>query len=386
MIQRAKQLQQLQAYLEQFPVVALIGARQTGKTTLARMLTEECTKGESHLFDLEEARDVDRLADAGFALGELRGLVVLDEIQNRPDLFPVLRTLADRPGRPARFLVLGSASPELLRQSSESLAGRIAYHELRGFHLGEVGSGELQRLWLGGSFPRAFLAGDEAKSAEWRRQFIRTYLERDLASFGIRLAPGAIRRFWTMLAHYHGQTWNGAELARSLAVSEKTVRHYLDTLEKTFMVRCLPPWFENIAKRHVKSPKVYLSDSGILHSLLQVEDRDALLSHPKAGASWEGFAIEQIVQRLGARPEECYFWGLHSGGELDLLVTRGSRRIGFEFKLGSSARVTRSMSSAQKHLALDELIIVHAGSESYPLREAVRSLSLSRVEEDLDPL
>lgn len=385
MIQRPGHLARLRSLLEQFPVVGLIGARQVGKTTLAMALADAFA-GEVTRFDLENPRHLYRLEDPMFALEGLTGLVVLDEIQLRPELFPVLRVLADRTGTPARFLVLGSASPELLRQTSETLAGRIAYHELEGLSLEEVGLERVEPLWLRGGFPLSFLAPTDAASGLWRQQFIRTYLERDLSELGIQLPSTTMRRFWTMLAHYHGEIWNGSELARAFGVSQKTVRGYLDTLCSTFMAKRLDPWHENVAKRQVKSPKVYLADSGILHTLLGLDSRQDLLEHPKVGASWEGFAINEITAHLGARPEECFFWKLHSGAELDLLIRRGSLRRGFELKLTSSPRVTPSMRAALESLDLEELIVVHAGTESYPLAPRLRAFALTRLQEDVAPL
>jgi predicted AAA+ superfamily ATPase len=385
MIPRPAHLKRLSQLLDQFPVVGLIGARQVGKTTLA-MAFAAGFEGAVTRFDLENPRDLHRLDDPLFALEGLRGLVVLDEIQLRPELFPVLRVLADREGRPARFLVLGSASPNLLRQSSETLAGRIAYHDLGGLSLEEVGTKHTDKLWLRGGLPRSYLAASEAASNLWRQQFIRTYLERDLSELGIRLPATTMRRFWTMLAHYHGEIWNAAELARAFGVSEKTVRSYLDTLCSTFMAKRLEPWYENVAKRQVKSPKIYLADSGILHSLLALESREDLLGHPKVGASWESFAIGEVVARLDARPEDCFFWKLHSGAELDLLIRRGNVRRGFELKLTSSPRVTPSMHSALENLGLEELVVIHAGTESYPLAPRIRAVALTRLWEDLQPL
>ena len=385
MIDRPTHLEHLRDLLRQFPVVGLIGARQVGKTTLARTLASGFP-GEVTLFDLENPRHLSRLEDPMFALESLSGLVVLDEIQLRPDLFPVLRVLADREGMPARFLVLGSASPSLLRQSSESLAGRIAYHEIGGLNLEEVGAGRLDSLWLRGGFPLSFLAETEPESDRWRQQFIRTYLERDLSELGIRLPASTMRRFWTMLAHYHGEIWNGSELARAFGVSQKTVSSYLDTLCSTFMAKRLLPWHENVSKRQVKAPKIYLTDSGILHSLLGLESREEVLSHPKVGASWEGFAVGEVVAQLGARSEECFFWKLHSGAELDLLIRRGSRRLGFELKLTSSPRVTPSMRSALQSLDLEELVVLHAGAQSYPLAPRIRAMALARMRKELAPL
>jgi predicted AAA+ superfamily ATPase len=384
MVERQAHLEQLTRLLRQFPVVALVGARQVGKSTLARLLLEGSSTGTTYL-DLEDPRALARLEEPMLTLEPLRGLVVMDEIQRRPELFPVLRVLADRPRRPARFLVLGSASPQLLRQSSESLAGRIAYHHLQGFDLSEVGSRSLDRLWVRGGFPLSFTPRTDEDSARWRAQFIRTFVERDLPALEVRLSAAVVERFWRMLAHYHGQIWNGAELARAFGVSEKTVRHYLEVLVATFMVRRLPPWHENLGKREVKAPKIYVSDAGLLHSLLGLVTRADLLGHPKSGASWEGFAIAEVVRRLGAEPQHCFFWALHTGAELDLLVVRGSRRLGFEIKLTDSPGVTPSMRSALENLRLHRLDVVHAGEQTFPLADRIRALSLRRLWSDLAP-
>lgn len=390
MIDRPGHLWQIRSLLREFPIVGLIGARQVGKTTLAGAFADrfgdEPFDGDITHFDLENPRHLARLEDPLYALEDLRGLVVLDEIQLRPELFSVLRVLADRRDSPARFLVLGSASPELLRQGSESLAGRIAYHELGGLDLSEVGPGGTDQLWLRGGFPLSYLAETEAASTRWRQALIRTYLERDLSELGLNLASTAMRRFWTMLAHYHGEIWNASELARAFAVNYKTVSGYLDVLCSTFMAFRLPPWHANLAKRQVKSPKVYIADSGLLHTLLGLTTRDDLLNHPKVGASWEGFAIREVIAHLGARPEECYFWKLHSGAELDLLIHRGHQRRGFECKLTSSPKVTPSMRSALENLELDELVVLHAGRESYPLSRGIRAVALCRLLEDVEPL
>lgn len=379
MLRRRHHLEALRGLLREFPVVALLGARQVGKTTLARQLTGE-PDGVTR-FDLEDPIDRERLRDPMLALRDLTGLVVIDEIQHAPETFPVLRVLADRDPLPARFLVLGSAAPELLRQSSESLAGRIAFHELQPFDLREVGTENWRALWLRGGFPRSFLADDDAASTRWRRAFIRTYLERDLPQLGIRVPGDTIRRFWTMLAHYHGQTWNGAELARAFGVSQTTVRHYLDILTATFMARRLPPWHENLAKRQVKTPKVYLSDSGLVHELLGIEDQRALESHPKVGASFEGFAVEQVIRCLAAEPEQCFTWGLHSGAELDLLVVRAGQRLGFEVKRTSAPKTTRSMRTALEVLRLERLDVVYPGTEVFPLAERVRAVGIVALPE-----
>ena len=385
MVERKKQTKTLRRLLTQNPVVAVLGARQVGKTTLANELIKTHS-GNATLFDLERTSDVARLADPELALGRLRGLVVLDEIHRRPDLFPTLRALCDRPRRLARFLVLGSASPDLLRQSSESLAGRIAYHELPGLTLDEVGVAELDRLWLRGSFPRSFLPRTLRESAAWREDFIRTFLERDIPQFGIAIPAHTLERFWSMLAHYHGRVWNGSEFARSFAVSYHTTRRYLDALQSVFMVRVLKPWMANLRKRQIKAPKIYLRDSGILHSFLGVRSRDDLDRHPKLGASWEGFLLEAVVHQCGARPRDCYFWGTHTGAELDLLIDRGSRRYGFEFKHTVSPRVTRSMRTAIEDLELTRLDIIHAGSETFPLSARVRAVAATRLLQDLKPL
>ncbi len=385
MIDRRDHRAALQRLLRQFPVVGLIGTRQVGKSTLARALARTAD-GRATFFDLEDPRARARLESPMLALAPLEGLVVLDEIQRQPDLFPVLRVLADRRPRPARFLVLGSASPHLLRQSSETLAGRIAYHELPGFDLAEVGAAALDRLWLRGGFPLSFTARTEAASFTWRRHFITTFVEREITDLELRLPPATVGRFWSMLAHYHGQTWNGAELARAFGVSEKTVRGYLDFLVATFVVFRLPPWHENIGKREVKAPKVYLSDSGLVHTMLGLRTRDDLLGHPKRGASWEGFAIAQLMRRLGAHPRECFFWGLHSGAELDLLVMRGRTRIGFEVKHTDAPVVTPAMRSALDNLRLSHLYVIHAGAETFPLASRITALPAERVWADIGPL
>jgi predicted AAA+ superfamily ATPase len=322
MVERAGELKRLTELLSRHPVVGIVGARQVGKTTLAWQFAA-VRRGPTTFFDLEDHADLARLADPMLALKPLQGLVVLDEVQRLPDLFPVLRVLADRPGRGARFLVLGSASPGLLRQSSESLAGRIAYHELGGLSLDEVGAGRADALWLRGGFPRSLLARSSAASLEWRREFIRTFLERDVPQLGFGIASATLRRFWMMLAHYHGQVWNASEFGRSFGVSDATVRRYLDLLSSALVVRQLQPWHENIAKRQVRAPKVYLADTGLLHALLGLGTRDALDGHPKVGASWEWFVIRELVRRLGVPREECWFWATHAGAELDLLVVHG---------------------------------------------------------------
>jgi hypothetical protein len=384
MIGRPREIRTLHGLIARNPVVGIIGARQVGKTTLARLLMAQ-TPGPAHYFDLENPEDEARLGDPMLVLKELKGLVVIDEIQRLPGLFPILRVLADRPRRPARFLVLGSASPELLRQGSETLAGRIVYHELMGLALDEVGLVNRERLWLRGGFPRSYLARTSAASQEWRAGFIRTFLERDLPQLGINIRSTTLRRFWTMLAHYHGQVWNSSEFARSFGVADTTVRNYLDVLASALVITELQAWHENIGKRQIKSPKVYLTDSGILHTLLNITHLRDLERHPKLGASWEGFVISQVTRQLGARPDECYFWGTHAGGELDLLVVRGRIRIGFEVKRTSSPRLTPSMRNAKHDLKLNSLDVVHAGEQTFPLAEGIRAVAFSRLLEDLKP-
>ena len=383
LIPRPSHLERVRALLRRSPVVAILGARQVGKSTLARELVRK-QPGKNAWFDLEDPVDRRRLEDPGLELRPLRGLVVLDEIHRLPEVFPLLRVLADRPRTPARFLVLGSASSALLQQSSESLAGRIAFHELGGFALEEVH--DLDRLWLRGGFPLSALAPSARESAKWREDFVRTFLERDLSELGVRLPSTTLRRFWTMLAHWHGQIWNGSEFARAFGVSHPTVRRYLDLLAAVFTVRQLPPWHENLRKRQVKSPKVYVADSGILHALLGIDSRRGLLSHPKVGASWEGFILGQIAHVLRARPEECYHWSTHAGAALDLLVVRGGRRYGFEVKRAEAPAMTQSMRVALEDLRLSRLDVVHAGETSYPLAPKVRAIAASQLVNELAPL
>jgi len=379
MILRTSHLSHLVDALADFPVVALLGPRQVGKTTLARQLAAQW-QGPVRHFDLEDPDDQARLADPAFVLRPLTGLVVLDEIQLRPDLFSLLRVLADREGTPARFLILGSAAPELMRHTAETLAGRVAFHELDGLALHEILTGiddmsTLEERWLRGGFPRALLSASGKGSRDWREAFIRTYLERDLPQLGINLSAVTMRRFWTMLAHYHGQTWNSSELGRALGVNDKTVGRWLDILEGTYMAFRLLPWHTNVGKRQVKAPKVYVADSGILHTLLGVQGMDLLLAHPKCGASWEGYMIREVLQRTGTRRDEAYFWGVHTGAELDLLIRQDGRNIGFEFKLTRSPKVTPSMRSAREALDLDQLYVVcHGAGEPWPLAEGITAL------------
>jgi len=384
-VARPLHVSRISALLRQFPVVAVLGARQVGKTTLARQVAASRRAGVA-FFDLENTEDLARLADPLLTLRREQGLVVIDEVQRLPGLFQTLRVLVDEPGTRRRFLLLGSAAPELLRQGAETLAGRIAYHELDGFRLDEVGVDRLSRLWLRGGFPRAFLARTEAESVRWREEFIRSFLERDIPQFGLRIPAPALRRFWSMIAHYHAQTWNSSELARAFGVAHTTVQRWLDVLTETFMVRQLPPWHANLAKRQVRSPKVYLRDPGLLHSLLGVHTNRALEGHPKIGASWEGFALNVVLDRLGARPGEAYFWATHAGAELDLLVVRGRERIGFEFKRTSAPTVTPSMRTALVDLKLQRLEVIHGGRETFPLAPRIRAVPLDQVAREIGAL
>lgn len=378
MILRRRHIEELERLLRQFPVVGILGARQCGKTTLAGQLAK-ARRGVSARFDLESPVDRRRLADPMLALAPLGGLVILDEIQRVPELFPVLRVLVDRRPRRARFLVLGSASPDMLRQSSESLAGRIAYLELEGFALSEVATRHLDRLWLRGGLPPSFLARTNKESATWRRAYVRTFLERDLPQLGVRTSSTTLERFWSMLAHCHGQTWNSSEFARSFGVSDQSVRRYLDLLTSTFIVRQLRPWSSNIKKRQVKAPKVYMLDSGLLHSLLGIESRHELERHPRPGASWEGFALHTVLDLLRPDPRDCFFWATHRGVELDLLVRRGRKLLGFEFKRSSAPELTRSMQGAFRDLGLSKLTVVHAGKDRFPLAASITAVPLDRV-------
>lgn len=384
-IPRTAHVRAVRALLRSSRVVAILGARQVGKTTLARDVAAGW-RGPVRRFDLEDRDDLAALAEPKAALEPLSGLVVLDEIQRAPGLFTTLRVLADRPRGRTRFLVLGSASPELLRQSSESLAGRIAFHELGPLALHEVGVRSLDRLWLRGGFPRSFLAADDESSARWRRDFAATFLERDLPQLGVTIPSATLSRFWAMLAHFHGQVFNASEIGRSFGVAHTTVARWLDVLRSTYMVRLLQPWHENLGKRQVKTPKVYLTDTGILHRHLDVASMDELLRHPRSGASWESFAMETVIRRLGARREQCFFWATHASAELDLLVVAGTRRLGFEFKRTTAPAATASMRTALASLRLESLVVVHAGERTFPLGEGLRAVPLSRVLREVEPL
>lgn len=371
MIARRLLLDHVRAALNRSRIVMLTGPRQCGKTTLARELLDESS---INYFDLEDPVNLARLDEPMTALRALTGLVVIDEVQRRPELFPVLRVLADRKSIPTRFLILGSASGDLLRQTSESLAGRVESLALGGFTLRELGAQAEAPLWRRGGFPLAYLAASEADSRAWRKSFIRSLLERDLPQWGVRVSAAALQRFWIMLAHYHGQTWSAAEPARALGVSESTTRRYLDLLSDALMVRQLQPWHANLAKRQVKAPKVYVRDSGLLHQLLGIDTEKALLTHPKLGASWEGFVIEQVL--MTEPHDDAWFWATHQGAEIDLLLRRGDRLFGIECKRSDAPRMTPSLRIAAADLGLERIAVLYPGDRRYPLSETVEAVPL----------
>lgn len=377
MIERVRLKRTIQKKLEANRVVALVGPRQCGKTTLAR---EFVSPGSVNYFDLEDPLSLALLDQPMTALQDLKGLVVIDEIQRRPDLFSVLRVLVDRMPLPARFLILGSASPELLRQSSESLAGRISTLSMSGFSLEEVGAPAQNTLWRRGGLPLSFTAPSEEASLGWRKDFVSTFLERDIPQFGFSIPSTSLFRFWSLLAHYHGQVWNAAEAARTLNVSESTTRRYVDLLQDLFMVRLLQPWHANLGKRQVKSPKVYMRDTGLLHALLGIRTEQDLLLHPRSGASWEGFVIEEVIK--AAAPDEVYFWGTHSGAELDLLMMKDGKRIGVECKRVDVPRLTPSMRAAMQDLDLSTLLVIYPGSKPYSLAKNIKTIPLAGLSGD----
>ncbi len=357
------------------PVVALLGPRQCGKTTLAREYAKlaKQAKHDINFFDLESPSDLARLERPQLTLENMEGLIVIDEIQRRPELFPILRVLVDQ-HKDRRFLVLGSASRELIKQSSESLAGRISYIELTPFSYPEVE--DLELLWLRGGFPRSYLAESAAISDSWRTAYVTTFLEHDLPQLGITIPANTLRRFWMMLAHYHGTIFNASEIGHSLGAAHTTIRNYLNILTGTFMVRELQPWIENIKKRQVKSPKIYFRDSGIFHTMLSIQDKTKLFLHPKLGASWEGFALEEVIRHCQARPEEAYFWGIHAQAELDLLILKDGKKVGFEFKYSDAPRLTTSLEAAQENLNLDALTVIYPGKVSYSLNKRIHVVGL----------
>ncbi len=363
------------AAIGEYPITLLLGPRQCGKTSLARRIA---THQKTVVFDLEDPETPLQPEASRTMLKEQRGLVVLDEVQRQPELFSLLRVLADRRPLPARFLILGSASPAIVKGVSESMAGRVAFIEMAGFTLPEAGADHWQRLWLRGGLPASYLAGSVAKSHDWRMNFIQSFLERDIPQLGIRVPASALRRFWTMLAHWHGQVWNAAELGRAMGVKEDTARHYLDILTGAFMVRQLQPWFENTGKRVVKAPKVYFRDTGLLHALLGLRTAAQLMAHPRFGFSWEGFAMDEVIRAAGAE-RDAAFYRTHAGAELDLLIVRGGKRYGFEFKFADTPQVTRSMHIAMADLKLTRLWAVYPGDRTWSLAERIQALPLAQV-------
>ncbi|MBM4045373.1 MAG: ATP-binding protein [Planctomycetes bacterium] len=372
LIRRAADERELARLIRLFPVTAILGPRQCGKTTLARGLKAD------HFFDLENPKDAAKLVQPQLALEDLRGIIVIDEFQRLPELFPLLRHLVDT--RPAqKYVILGSASRDLVRQSSETLAGRIGFFHLGGFRLDDVGSENLRTLWLRGGLPRSYLAPSHAESHLWRENYVATFLERDIPQLGISIPAPTLRRFWVMLSHYHGQTLNYSELARSFGISDMTVRRYVDVLAGTFMVRLLPPWHVNISKRLVKSPKLYLRDSGLFHCLMSIQTHEQLTSHSKLGASWEGFALDCVCRALGKRDEEFFFWGTHAGAELDLFWQHGGQNWGVEIKYADAPGLTKSMAVVMEDLNLAHLWVVYPGKDPYRLSERVTVLPLRDV-------
>ena len=373
-MERKFHLHHIEQLFASHSIVAILGPRQCGKTTLARQFSALQQGIPLHNFDLEDAADVAVLENPQIALGSLEGFIVIDEIQRIPELFTQLRVLIDRESSKQKYLILGSASRDLIAQSSETLAGRIAFMELTPFDFHEVR--DLKQLWQRGGFPRSYLAANDDVSSEWREHYVTTYLERDIPNLGIRIPPQNLRRFWMMIAHYHANIFNASELGRSLGHSDTTLRHYLDILTETFMIRQLQPWFENIAKRQVKASKIYFRDSGILHTLLQIHSPEALMRFPYLGASWEGFALEEVIRAHQAKPHECFFWATHGGAELDLLITQHLKRVGFEFKYSDTPTVTKSMHTALVDLKLDHLYVIYPGTKHFRLQEKVTAIGL----------
>ena len=376
-IERKKDFRDIQKLIRSFPVVAVLGARQCGKTTLVKTIPYK------HYFDLENPRDIARLEQPQLALEGLKGIIVIDEIQRMPELFPLMRYLVDKK-QDQKYIILGSASRNLLQQSSESLAGRIAYYQLGGFRPADVGLNNMERLWFRGGLPRSYLAKSDEESRLWRENYISTFLERDIPQLGIQIPSRMMRRFWTMLSHYHGSVINYAELGRSFGISDMTVRRYCDILEGTYMIRVLQPWHVNIGKRLVKRPKIYLRDSGLFHSLMSIDMPKQLLSHNKLGASWEGFALEHISRVLGKEEHSLYFWSTHAGAELDLFWQSGGKNWGIEFKYIDAPRITKSMNLAVEDLHLASLWVIYPGSERYKLSEKIIAMPLSHLRDKWD--
>lgn len=377
-IKRTKELKLIKERLEENPVVAILGPRQCGKTTLSRQFAAAVPADKVHFFDLEDERDLARLDNPILTLEKLEKYIIIDEIQKRAELFPVLRVLVDNdPSK--RYIILGSASRDLIAQSSESLAGRISYIEMEGFSLGHLPAGAAEKLWSRGGFPRSYLARTESASFQWRQDFISTFLERDIPNLGIRIPAKLLKRFWKMLAHYHGQIFNASEIGKSLSVSDNTAKRYLDILSGTFLIRQLQPWHYNTKKRLVKRPKIYFRDSGILHALLSLENYRDLMSHPKMGASWEGFALEQIIEQLGLRENDCYFWAVHTGAELDLVISQKGKLWGVEAKHADAPTLTKSITSAMDELSLAHLWVVYPGDKKYYLQKKITVIPLDDI-------
>ncbi len=379
MIERLAQIAHIESLMEQSPIVGIIGARQVGKTTMTYEIEKKWDAPVTR-FDCEDPDDLARLNNPKLALKNLTGLVIIDEIQRKPDLFPLLRVLVDRKTNKTQFLILGSASPKLLKQSSESLAGRISYFMLNGFSLNEVGVENEVKLWMRGGFPRSFLARSEVASVTWRKDFIRTFLERDIPQLGFSIPAITLRRFWNMLAHYHGQIWNGSELGRAFGISHASVKRYVDLLTDALVVWQLKPWYQNIRKRQVKAPKVYIKDSGILHGLLGIQTFSGLENHPKIGASWEGFVLSEILSQLNIDSDDAYFWATHSGAELDLLVFINGQPFGFEIKRTTAPKMTPSMKHSLESLSLKKLFVIHAGEHEFYLHEKIKAIPLNRIQ------
>jgi uncharacterized protein len=379
-IKRNQYLEKLKSAFNRSRSVCLLGPRQCGKTTLARSFDLGIEK---HYFDLENPRHISKLSEPMIALESLKGLVVIDEVQKKPEIFEILRVLIDRPKISTKFLLLGSASFSLIKGISETLAGRTAFVDMSGFSIIETRTDYYDNLWIRGGFPLSYLANSESDSFAWRDDFIRTFLERDIPQIGFSIPSITMHRFWTMIAHYHGNNWNAAEFARSLGSAEATARRYLDIMTGSFVVRQLQPWFENIKKRQIKAPKIYIRDSGILHNLLSINDKNSLLGHPKLGASWEGFVVEQILSLSGSR--NFFFWGTHAGCELDMLMLENGKRIGFEIKFSDAPVTSKSMRIAISDLSLKELFIVYPGFEKYKLDNNITVVPLRDIQSILNP-
>ena len=377
-IKRSKEIKLLKNRLKESPVVAILGPRQCGKTTLSKQFASTVSSNKIHFFDLEDYRDLSRLDNSTLALENLSGYIIIDEIQRKPELFPIIRVLVDKDPS-VRYLILGSASRDLIAQSSETLAGRISYIEMGGFTLEDISVKQTDKLWIRGGFPRSFLSKSEKTSFNWRQDFIRTFLERDIPALGLNIPTKTLRRFWVMLSHYHGQIFNASEIGKSLSISDNTARRYLDILSGTFLVRQLQPWFYNTKKRIVKRPKIYFRDSGILHALLSLEKPLDIMRHPKLGSSWEGFALEQVIDHLNLHEEDVFFWAVHTGAKLDLVFSKHGKLWGIEIKYSDVPKVTKSMSSAIGELSLEHLWIIYPGRETYPLNENISAISIETL-------